>query len=44
MESDFDPDPVARSDGMAKQHRFLRSLGFVADAVRRQAGNHPGAS
>ena len=25
-ESDFDPDPVAREDGSAKQVEFLRSL------------------
>jgi len=31
QESDFDPDPVARADGIEQQHRFLMSLGFVAD-------------
>ena len=37
QESDFDPDPVARADGIAQQHRFLRSLGMVP-VPRRQAG------
>lgn len=35
QESDFDPDPVARADGIARHHRFLRSLGFVGDPIRR---------
>jgi hypothetical protein len=26
QESDFDPDPVARADGNAKQIEFLRQL------------------
>lgn len=26
QEDDFDPDPVARSDGVAKQLAFLKSL------------------
>lgn len=34
QESDFDPDPIARADGIARHHRFLRSLGFVAEEVR----------
>lgn len=29
QESDFDPDPEARADGIAQHHRFLRTLGFV---------------
>ena len=29
QETDFDPDPEARADGIAQQLRFLRSLGFV---------------
>jgi acetyl esterase len=29
QENDFDPDPVARADGIAQQDRFLRSVGFV---------------
>lgn len=29
QESDFDPDPKARDDGIAQQHEFLRKLGFV---------------
>lgn len=35
QESDFDPDPVARADGIAQQHRFLVSLGFVAQRTQR---------
>lgn len=39
QESDFDPDPVAREDGIAQQLRFLRSLGFVdnpgPESIRR---------
>ena len=35
QESDFDPDPAARVDGIAQQHRFLRSLGFVSNLVQR---------
>ena len=35
QESDFDPDPVAREDGIAQEHRFLRSLGFVAGKAHR---------
>lgn len=35
QESDFDPDPVARADGITQQHRFLRTLGFVVGEVRR---------
>jgi acetyl esterase/lipase len=35
QESDFDPDPVARADGIAQHHRFLRSLGFVPDGGQR---------
>lgn len=31
QESDFDPDPTARADGMARHDSFLRSLGFVSD-------------
>ncbi len=31
QESDFDPDPTARADGIAKHERFLRELGFVSD-------------
>ena len=31
QESDFDPDPAARADGMSRHDSFLRSLGFVAD-------------
>lgn len=34
QESDFDPDPVARADGMARQLEFLGSLGFGAGAGR----------
>lgn len=29
QERDFDPDPVARADGIVQEHRFLRRLGFV---------------
>ena len=29
QESDFDPDPGARSDGIAKHRRFLTQLGFI---------------
>jgi acetyl esterase len=29
QESDFDPDPVAREDGKARQERFLRERGFI---------------
>ena len=29
QESDYDPDPAARADGIAQHLRFLRSLGFV---------------
>jgi acetyl esterase len=29
QESDFDPDPVARQDGKARQERFLRERGFI---------------
>jgi acetyl esterase/lipase len=29
QERDFDPDPEARADGIAQQHRCLRRLGFV---------------
>jgi len=35
QESDFDPDPEARADGIAQQHRFLRKLGFVPASQRR---------
>lgn len=35
QESDFDPDPVARADGIAQHHSFLRSLGFVPDVIQR---------
>lgn len=35
QESDFDPDPVARADGIAQHHRFLRSLGFVSTHIRQ---------
>jgi len=34
QESDFDPDPVARADGIAQQTEFLRSLGFLPGAGR----------
>lgn len=34
QESDFDPDPVARADGVARQLEFLGSLGFGAVAGR----------
>ena len=30
QESNFDPDPVARADGIAQHLRFLKSLGFVS--------------
>jgi acetyl esterase len=29
QEDDFDPDPKARADGIAKQERFLRERGFI---------------
>jgi acetyl esterase/lipase len=29
QESDFDPDPEARADGIARQVEFLRKLGFI---------------
>jgi acetyl esterase len=32
QESDFDPDPVARANGIDQQHRFLVSLGFITVA------------
>jgi acetyl esterase/lipase len=35
QEKDFDPDPEARADGIARHDRFLRSLGFGRDDVRR---------
>ena len=35
QEKDFDPDPVARADGIARQHRFLSSLGFARDDAPR---------
>jgi hypothetical protein len=35
QESEFDPDPTARADGVAKQHGFLRRLGFVKVARTR---------
>jgi acetyl esterase/lipase len=35
QESDFDPDPAARADGIAQQYRFLRSLGFISDTIPR---------
>ena len=35
QESDFDPDPEARADGIAQHHRFLRRLGFVPAGQRR---------
>jgi acetyl esterase/lipase len=31
QESDFDPDPVARADGIARQQRFLISQGFISE-------------
>jgi acetyl esterase/lipase len=31
QESDFDPDPAARADGISQHLRFLRSLGFLRD-------------
>jgi acetyl esterase/lipase len=34
QESAFDPDPVARADGIAQQLRFLQSLGFVSADAR----------
>ena len=33
QESGFDPDPIARADGIAQHHRFLRSLGFARAEV-----------
>lgn len=30
QESDFDPDPSARADGIAQHLRFLRKLGFIS--------------
>ena len=35
QETDFDPDPRARADGIAQQQRFLRRLGFVGAAARK---------
>jgi len=35
QETDFDPDPRARADGIEQQHRFLRRLGFVGVAARK---------
>jgi acetyl esterase/lipase len=32
QESDFDPDPKARADGIARHHEFLIGLGFVKAA------------
>ena len=34
QESDFDPDPVARADGVARHLAFLASLGYGAEAGR----------
>jgi acetyl esterase/lipase len=31
QESDFDPDPGARNDGIVRQERFLRTRGFIPD-------------
>lgn len=31
QESDFDPDPKARADGIAQHERFLRERGFIQD-------------
>ncbi|OGU02035.1 MAG: hypothetical protein A2W29_01705 [Gemmatimonadetes bacterium RBG_16_66_8] len=35
QESDYDPDPEARADGIAQHHQFLRQLGFVNGAQPR---------
>lgn len=35
QESDFDPDPAARADGIAQQLAFLRRLGFVSQVSSR---------
>jgi acetyl esterase len=35
QESDFDPDPDARADGIEQHHRFLRALGIIPDDARR---------
>ena len=35
QESDFDPDPKARADGIARQMRFLERQGFTAVARKR---------
>lgn len=35
QESEFDPDPKARADGIARHHRFLRKLGFVGGSGPR---------
>lgn len=34
QESDFDPDPEARADGIAQHERFLTELGFVRSGAR----------
>jgi hypothetical protein len=34
QESAFDPDPVARADGIAQQLRFLGSLGYLPRPTR----------
>lgn len=34
QESDFDPDPVAVADGIARHLHFLSTLGFTAESVR----------
>lgn len=31
QESDFDPDPAARAEGIASHIRFLRAMGFLGD-------------
>ncbi len=44
QESDFDPDPKARADGIAQQLRFLEKLGFVdrqTNAARGRNGVVP---
>jgi len=35
QESDYDPDPRARADGIAQHQRFLRRQGFVGASARK---------
>jgi acetyl esterase/lipase len=41
QESDYDPDPKARADGIAQFHRFLRAQGLVASDPRHADARAP---